>query len=96
MYRPRWVLPTKAVVPDALTPEDRQRIVSGLVDVVRPTLEQVMEYSPNTQRIVYAVRSGGGVKRAAAKKKAAPKKAAVKKSAARKATRKSASRRMAR
>lgn len=78
---------TTAVLQDALAPGDRQRVVAGLIDVVRPTLEQVMEYSPNTQRIIYAAR-GVAVKKAAPKKAAAkrasPKKAAMKKSAAKK------------
>jgi hypothetical protein len=78
---------TNAVVPDALAAEERQRVISGLIDVVRPTLEQVMEYSPNTQRIIYAARKVS-VKKAAPKKaavkKAAPKKASVKKSSAKK------------
>lgn len=74
---------TNKVVPDALTPEDRQRIVSGLIDVVRPTLDQVMEYSPNTQRIV-------NVARKVAAKSAPAKRVAPKKMAAKKAMKKSA------
>ncbi|MBV8072428.1 MAG: hypothetical protein JO270_21170 [Acidobacteriaceae bacterium] len=72
---------TKKVTPDALSSEDRQRIVEGLIDVVRPTLDQIREFSPNMQRVVYAARgTGGGVKRSAAKK-AAPKKATAKRAA---------------
>jgi hypothetical protein len=78
---------TTAVLPDALAPEDPQRVVAGLINVVRPTLEQAMEYSPNIQRIIYAAR-GATVKKVAPKKTAAkkvsPKKAAMKKSVAKK------------
>ena len=45
---------TEKVAPDCLAPEDRQRVVTGLIDVVRPTMDQVTQYSPNTAQIVYA------------------------------------------
>jgi hypothetical protein len=82
---------TEKVVPDSLAPEDRQRIVTGLIDVVRPTLDQVMQYSPNTAQIVYAVRHGGPVKKAAPKKAAAKK--AVRKAAAHRAVKRAAHKR---
>jgi hypothetical protein len=71
-----------APLPESLPASDQQRIISGIAELALPTFEQVVEYSPNTQRVVHAAR--GAVKKAAAKK-AAPKKAAPKKVAPKKA-----------
>jgi hypothetical protein len=82
---------TEKALPDA-APEDRLRIVTGLIDVVRPTLDEIMEYSPNTARVVHAARKGAA-KKAAAKK--APSRKAVKKATVGKAVKKMAAKKTA-
>jgi hypothetical protein len=63
-----------APLPKSLPAADQRRIVSGIAELALPTFEQVVEYSPNTQRVVHAARVA--VKKAA--KKAAAKKTAKK------------------
>jgi DNA-binding protein HU-beta len=80
--------------PESLPAADQKRIIAGIAELTLPTFEQVVEYSPSTQRIVNAARRVA--KRAPAKKaarkalarKAAPKKAPAKKAALRKALKK--------
>jgi hypothetical protein len=76
-----------APLPESLPAADQRRIISGIAELTLPTFEQVVEYSPNTQRVVRAAR--GAVKKTA--KKAAAKKAA-KKAPARRAAKKASKR----
>jgi formate dehydrogenase maturation protein FdhE len=66
-----------APLPESLPAADQLRMISGIAELALPTFEEVVEYSPYTQRIVHAARAA--VKKAPAKKgvakKAAPKKA---------------------
>ncbi len=83
-----------AAIPESLPAADQKRIIAGIAELALPTFEQVVEYSPNTQRVVHAAR--GVAKAAPAKKaarkalagKAAPKKASAKKAAVKKASKK--------
>jgi hypothetical protein len=87
-------------LPDSIPADQRQAVVTSLVDLVMPTFEQIVEYSPTTQKIISATRRrplGPGptwnAHRAPAKhaaKKAPAKKAAVKKVPAKKAPAKKA------
>jgi hypothetical protein len=60
----------KKNLPDSIPPNKREAVVTSLVDLVMPTFEQIVEYSPNTRQVITAA------KRASAKK--AIKKAAKK------------------
>jgi len=86
-----------APFPESLPAADQKRIIAGIAELTLPTFEQVVEYSPNTQRVVHAARSvakkGAAPAKKAAKKvsrKAAPKKAPTKKAAVKKASKKRA------
>ena len=71
-----------APLPESLPAADQRRIISGIAELALPTFEQVVEYSPNTQRVVQAAR--GAVKKAAKK--------AAKKGPARRAAKKTSKR----
>jgi hypothetical protein len=89
-------------LPDSISVDQRQAVVTSLVSLVMPTFEQIVEFSPTTQKIIAVTRrrpSGPGpgpnwharrapVKHAA--KKAPAKKAAAKKTPAKKAAAKKA------
>jgi hypothetical protein len=60
-------------LPETIPANQRQAVVTSLVDLVMPTFEQIVEYNPNIQQIKSAI-------------KKAPAKKAAKKSTARKST----------
>jgi hypothetical protein len=67
-----------APLPESLPASDQQIVIKGLAELTLPTFEQVVKYSPNTQKIVRAVR---GVRKGAPKKTARKAKKAAKKKA---------------
>jgi hypothetical protein len=79
----------KKNLPETIPADQRQAVVTSLVDLVMPTFEQVVEYNPNIQRIKSAIKKALA-KKAAAKKSAyrthAIKKSAVRTHATKKAT----------
>jgi hypothetical protein len=86
-------------LPESLPEEQKQAAAATLVELVKPTFEQIVEYSPTTQKIISATRRrplGPGptwhARRAPAKHaaKKAPAKKAAKKATAKKAPAKKA------
>lgn len=71
-------------IPDTIPADQRQAVVTSLVDLVMPTFEQVVEYNPNIQRIKVAMKKAPAKKAAA--KKAAAKKSSYRPGTARKST----------
>jgi hypothetical protein len=54
-------------LPETMPANQRQAVVTSLVDLVMPTFEQIVEYNPNIQRIKSAMKKAPA-KKAAAKK----------------------------
>jgi hypothetical protein len=52
------VLPTSALPAD-----DRRRLVADIAELALPTFEQVVEYSPNTRRVMYVAKKGAAPKK---------------------------------
>jgi len=73
------------VLADAIPAEHRPAAASSVVNLVLPTYEQVVEYSPTAQKIIAAMKKAPAKKAAA--RKAPAKKAAAKKAPAKKAAR---------
>ena len=66
-------------LPDSVRSEDRRAVVTSLVELAKPTFEQIVEFNPITQRVI-----AHGKK--SSTKKTAAKKAPAKKSAMKNAT----------
>lgn len=76
----------------SIPPEDRQAAIESVVDLAKPTFEEIVRYSRNVQEVMLAAKRAPGKKSAptwhahrAPVKKAVAKKASAKKAAAKKA-----------
>ena len=65
-------------LPETIPADQRQAVVTSLVDLVMPTFEQVVEFNPNIQRIKSAIKMAPAKKAAKKTAKKTAKKGAKK------------------